>query len=75
MTYSTEAIQAFWALMRMGKPKPFLVRRLLQRLDRDEIDERTAAEWLAVSRSDLRVRPTARRLTIAWSTDCQSQQP
>jgi hypothetical protein len=47
MTYSAESIAVFWALMRAGRPKPFLVRRLLQRLDRGEIDERAATEWLA----------------------------
>ena len=64
MTYSAESIQAFWALMRIGKQKPFLVRRLLQRLDRCEIDERTAAEWLTDSRHDVTTRPSGRSLTV-----------
>jgi hypothetical protein len=47
MAYSTVSIREFWQLMRVARQKPFLVRRLLQRLDRGEIDEREAAEWLA----------------------------
>jgi hypothetical protein len=47
MAYSTESIQAFWAMMRRARSKPFLVQRLLQRMDGGEIDEREAAEWLA----------------------------
>jgi hypothetical protein len=64
MAYSTESIAAFWALMRAGRPKPFLVRRLLQRLDRGEIDERTATEWLADARRAGSARRSRPSLTI-----------
>jgi hypothetical protein len=47
MTYSAESVHAFWALMRSARPKEFLVRRLLQRMERGEMDEHEAAAWLA----------------------------
>lgn len=55
MTYSTESVHAFWALMRLANQKPFLVRRLLQRLENGEIDEREAAEWIAPDSGTTRV--------------------
>jgi hypothetical protein len=64
MTYSAESITVFWALMRVGRPKPFLVRRLLQRLDRGEIDELAATEWLSRATRAVRARRSRPSLTV-----------
>jgi len=51
MSYSAESVQMFWAMIRAARPRAFLVRRLLQRLERGEIDEREAADWIASARN------------------------
>jgi hypothetical protein len=56
MAYSPESVRKFWALMRATEPRSFLVRRLLQRLERGELDEQEAAEWLACDERQLAAR-------------------